>query len=118
MAASSLPPTASPSHQHHHTPSTPGKVHWTEMTQTHPALYLPPSLTPHILSAHGLGIKGLGVQSKGPETWKLYLVTCVTFVGVTMKPKEERLLVDVRMSWVTVLGLGRSLVVMGGRVGF
>lgn len=88
------------------------------MTQTHPALYLPPSLTPHILSAHGLGIKGLGVQSKGPETWKLYLVTCVTFVGVTMKPKEERLLVDVRMSWVTVLGLGRSLVVMGGRVGF
>lgn len=60
----------------------------------------------------------VGVQSKGPETWKPYLVTRVTFVGVTVKPEEERLLVDVGMSWVTVLGLGRSLVVMGGRVGF
>lgn len=56
-----LPPRASSSLQHQHTPSSPGEVHRTERTQTHPALYPPPSLTPHTLSAHGLGIKGLGV---------------------------------------------------------
>ena len=117
-----LPPRASSSLQHQHTPSSPGKVHRTERTQTHPALYPPPSLTPHTLSAHGLGIKGLGVRSKGPETWKPYLVMCVTFVGVTVRPGEESLSADVGTSWVTGLGLGlglgRSLVVTGGRVGF
>ena len=39
-----------------------------------------------------------------------------------MKPGEESLSADVGMGWVTGLGLGlglgRSLVVMGGEVGF
>lgn len=99
-------------------PSSPGKAHQAEMTPVHPALYLPPSLALHILSALARGTEGL---SSNPETWKPYLVISVTFVRVTLRPGEERLVVKSVRNWVTVLtvlGLGRCrfVVVVGGRV--